>query len=131
MTKEEAREVIRGMTDEERNAIELLSRMLKGNPVFQLVLDKSVQEIRALKAELAEQKAANLALAERLAACSEVLGRAAERKGLDLEAVIASQSHKAGIGAVMGKWPGDETDAEIAAALEAAAACNLTPGGNQ
>jgi len=40
---------------------------------------KLVREVRRLRAELAEQKAANLALAERLAACSEVLGRAAEK----------------------------------------------------
>ena len=38
-----------------------------------------VYALRELRAELAEQKAANLALAERLAACSQVLGRAAER----------------------------------------------------
>ena len=37
------------------------------------------QECDRLRAELAEQKRANLALAERLAACSEVLGRAAEK----------------------------------------------------
>lgn len=36
-------------------------------------------EVRRLWAELAVQKAATLALAERLAACSEVLGKAAER----------------------------------------------------
>ena len=38
-----------------------------------------VYALRELRAELAEQKAANIALAERLAACSEVLGKAAER----------------------------------------------------
>ena len=36
-------------------------------------------EIDRLRAELAGQKAANLALAERLAACSAVLSKAAER----------------------------------------------------
>ena len=36
-------------------------------------------EMRRMRAELAEQKQLNLQLAERLAACSQVLGRAAER----------------------------------------------------
>lgn len=36
-----------------------------------------------LRAELEQQKQLNLQLAERLAACSQVLGRAAERKGFD------------------------------------------------
>lgn len=38
-----------------------------------------VAEVRRLRAELAEQKRTNLQLAERLAACSQVLGKAAER----------------------------------------------------
>ena len=49
--------------------------------IFQL--RGSLQSVRAernrLMAELAEQKAVNLKLADRLAKCSEVLGRAAER----------------------------------------------------
>ena len=36
-------------------------------------------EVRRLRRELAEQKAATIALAERIAACSAVLGKAAER----------------------------------------------------
>ena len=36
-------------------------------------------ECDRLRAELAEQKRINLQLADRLAACSQVLGRAAER----------------------------------------------------
>ncbi len=41
--------------------------------------DTAADQLRDLLAELAEQKATNLALAERLAACSAVLSRAAER----------------------------------------------------
>lgn len=72
-----------------------------------------------LRTELAEQKRLNLQLAERLRACSECLGRVAERRGFDLAAVVAAQAHKGDVSAIMGKWPGDETDEEIAAALEA------------
>jgi hypothetical protein len=36
-----------------------------------------------LRAELEQQRQLNLQLAERLAACSQALGRAAERKGFD------------------------------------------------
>ena len=39
----------------------------------------ALNERDRLRAELDEQKAANLALAERLAACSAVLSKAAER----------------------------------------------------
>ena len=38
-----------------------------------------IYALRELRAEMAEQKAVNLQLAERLAACAAVLGRAAER----------------------------------------------------
>ncbi len=72
-----------------------------------------------LRVELEQQRQLNLQLAERLAACLQVLGRAAERKGFDLAAVVAAQAHKAGVGAIMGQWPGDETDTEIQAALAA------------
>ena len=72
-----------------------------------------------LRAELDEQKQLNLQLAERLRCCSQVLGRAAERKGFDLAAVVAAQAHKGGVGAIVGQWPGDESDAEIEAALAA------------
>lgn len=37
----------------------------------------------ALRVELEQQRQLNLQLAERLAACSQVLGRVAERKGFD------------------------------------------------
>jgi predicted kinase len=40
-------------------------------------------EMRRMGAELARQVWLNLQLAERPAACSQVLGRAAERKGFD------------------------------------------------
>ena len=39
----------------------------------------ALNERDRLRAELDEQKAANIALAERLTACSQVLGRTAER----------------------------------------------------
>lgn len=88
-----------------------------------LSASEAVAELRvscdALRVELEQQRQLNLQLAERLAACSQVLGRAAERKGFDLAAVVAAQAHKAGVGAIMGQWPGDETDAEIQAALAA------------
>lgn len=41
----------------------------------------------------------------------------AERGKFDLTAAIAAQAHKGGVGAIMGRWPGDETDEEVAAAL--------------
>jgi hypothetical protein len=42
---------------------------------------------------------------------------AARTRRFDLRQVIREQSHKKGIGAIMGKWPGDETDEQIERAL--------------
>jgi len=39
------------------------------------------------------------------------------RKKFDLREIVREQSGKGGIAAIMGKWPGDETDEEVAAAL--------------
>lgn len=39
------------------------------------------------------------------------------RKRFDLREVLREQSGKGGIAAIIGKWPGDETDEEVAAAL--------------
>jgi hypothetical protein len=39
------------------------------------------------------------------------------RKRFDLREVLREQSSKGGIAAIMGKWPGDETDEEVATAL--------------
>lgn len=35
-----------------------------------------------------------------------------------LEKALAGQEDKAGLGAIIGRWPGEETDEEIVAALE-------------
>jgi hypothetical protein len=42
---------------------------------------------------------------------------AARTRRFDLRRVIQEQAHKKGIGAIMGMWPGDETDEEIERAL--------------
>lgn len=39
------------------------------------------------------------------------------RKKFDLREIVREQSGKGGIATIMGKWPGDETDEEVAAAL--------------
>lgn len=40
------------------------------------------------------------------------------RRRLDVKNILREQSHKRGLAAIMGKWPGDETDEEVAAALQ-------------
>lgn len=40
------------------------------------------------------------------------------RKKLDVKEIVREQSHKRGLAAIIGKWPGDETDEEIEAALQ-------------
>ena len=40
------------------------------------------------------------------------------RRRLDVKTILREQAHKRGLAAIMGKWPGDETDEEIAAALQ-------------
>lgn len=42
----------------------------------------------------------------------------ARREQFDLHETIRSQQHKKGLAAIMGKWPGDESDDEIALALK-------------
>lgn len=41
-----------------------------------------------------------------------------KKYGLDLHKVHQAQSHKKGMAAIYGKWPGDETDEEIERALK-------------
>jgi hypothetical protein len=40
------------------------------------------------------------------------------RRKLDVRKIVREQSHKSGLAAIIGKWPGDETDEEIEAALQ-------------
>jgi hypothetical protein len=40
------------------------------------------------------------------------------RERFDLRETIRNQQHKKGLAAIMGKWPGDESDDEIAIALK-------------
>lgn len=40
------------------------------------------------------------------------------RQKLDVRETVRKQQHKTGLAAVFGKWPGDETDEEIAQALQ-------------
>ena len=40
------------------------------------------------------------------------------RQKLDGREIVREQSHKSGLAAIIGKWPGDETDEEIEAALQ-------------
>jgi hypothetical protein len=40
-----------------------------------------------------------------------------KRSRFDLRGVLREQQHKNGMTAVFGKWPGNETDEQIAAAL--------------
>ena len=42
----------------------------------------------------------------------------ARREHFDLRETIRSQQHKKGLAAIMGKWPGDESDEEITLALK-------------
>jgi hypothetical protein len=42
----------------------------------------------------------------------------ATRRRMDVREVLREQSHKRGVAAIIGKWPGDETDEQIAAALQ-------------
>jgi hypothetical protein len=42
----------------------------------------------------------------------------ARREHFDLYETIRSQQHKKGLAAIIGKWPGDESDEEIALALK-------------
>lgn len=39
------------------------------------------------------------------------------RRTLDVREIIRAQSHKRGVAAIVGRWPGTETDEEIEAAL--------------
>jgi hypothetical protein len=40
------------------------------------------------------------------------------RKQLDLRETVRQQQHKLGVAALIGKWPGDETEEEIRQALQ-------------
>jgi hypothetical protein len=40
------------------------------------------------------------------------------RRRLDVRKIVREQSHKSGLAAIIGKWPGDETDEQIEAALQ-------------
>ena len=43
---------------------------------------------------------------------------APSRRKLDVREIVREQSYKRGLAAIIGKWPGDETDEEIEAALQ-------------
>jgi hypothetical protein len=38
--------------------------------------------------------------------------------GFDLDAILHEQRQKTGLAAIIGQWPGDESDEEVAAALK-------------
>jgi uncharacterized protein with NRDE domain len=40
-----------------------------------------------------------------------------KRSRYDLREVLREQQHKKGVGAIFGKWPGDESDEQIAEAM--------------
>ncbi len=68
------------------------------------------EEVRRLEADLIEQASAKDTL-------WSPLPRPVFRK-LNVEALLQSQDRDSGINAIRGKWPGDESDDEVFAALE-------------